>query len=82
MKTRSQTKENSRDDATKSRIQTRSKTRETILANMRSKNKNTELYKENRYNNEIDFDESSRLWNQNKKYLGNGTYIYIYEIEK
>tara|TARA_Y100000768_G_C23980035_1_gene685199 strand:+ start:199 stop:393 length:195 start_codon:yes stop_codon:yes gene_type:complete len=28
-------------------------------------------------NNDIDFDEASKLWKQNKKYIGNGCYIYI-----
>jgi hypothetical protein len=28
------------------------------------------------YSNLIDFDEASRLWRQNKKYLGNGFFRY------
>jgi hypothetical protein len=28
------------------------------------------------YSNSIDFDEASRLWRQNKKYLGNGYFRY------
>ena len=29
------------------------------------------------YKVDIDFDEASKAWKQNKKYVGNGTYKYI-----
>jgi hypothetical protein len=30
----------------------------------------------------IDFDESSRAWRQNKKYIGNGYFIYIMKCKQ
>ena len=37
----------------------------------------TKLENEISYNVNIDFDEASKLWRQNKRYIGNGSFVYI-----
>lgn len=39
---------------------------------MKTRSQTKELYEVN-----IDFDDASNSWKQNKKYMGNGTYKYI-----
>ena len=50
--------------------------------NTRSKSKSNNIINEIAINNtlyevNIDFDEASRAWKANKKYIGNGSYKYI-----
>ena len=41
------------------------------MSDITEQNKNKQIY-----SNSIDFDEASRLWRLNKKYLGNGYFRY------
>lgn len=42
----------------------------------------SEEKKDSPFSVNIDFDESSRAWRRNKKYIGNGTFTYCCGIKK